>query len=575
MNTGYADLLSQMTQKTLQHWQQLGQLPNTSTNANARVDAQKLVALQLQCLGKQQQLWNAMTQAMQDQSPIPELVQSGTDARFADSDWTEQPLFNFLRQSYLLNVELMEQQLSALQFDEPGTAKQIQFFSRQWMNALAPSNFAWTNPEIMRDTLAQDGKNLRQGMANFLDDLSQSPALALRISQVSRDEFAVGRNVANAEGQVVYRNTVMELIQYAPTTEQVFTRPLLVVPPFINKFYILDLNAKKSLVRWLVDQGYTLFMISWINPGAEHKEIGFADYLRDGVAQAIDLVRNITGSEQVNAAGYCVGGTLLATTQAWLTARGEQGATSLTLLTTLLDFSEPGDLGHYMSRPLLDALSSEVAQKGFFDGRVMATSFNFLRENNLYWPNFINNYLKGKKPPSFDLLYWNGDSTHLSAAIVEDYVKGMYLDNRLLQPRGLVIDGTAISLSDVDCPAYCVGAQSDHIVLWGAAYKSARCLRGPTQFILAGSGHIAGVVNPPSQSKYGYQCIAGDAASLGLPTETADWLQRAQSHGGSWWQHWHQWLAPQSGARVAARNPGSAAFPALCAAPGTYVHQRI
>ncbi|UTA47607.1 class I poly(R)-hydroxyalkanoic acid synthase [Simiduia sp. 21SJ11W-1] len=577
MQTNYAEMMSQMATTALHQWQQLTRPLGQGLASKATINPQKWADLQLECFRKQAELWQALADALPENKPLPDVVAPKGDPRFSDTDWASNPLFSFLRQSYLLNTQMIEQQLASMEFEDATSAQQIQFYARQYMNACSPANFAWSNPEVVRDTLARQGENLRSGMANLLEDLAQSPAASLRVSQVDGTEFCVGKNVASTEGAVVYRNKVMELIQYTPRSREHFARPLLIVPPFINKYYILDLNERKSLVRWLLDQGFSVFMISWVNPDAEHKQLGFADYLTDGVVQAARVVQTISGADKINAAGYCVGGTLLACAEAWLSAREDSPLASVTLLTTLLDFSEPGDLGHYMTRPLLDALSSDIQQRGYFDGRVMATSFNFLRENNLYWPNFINNYLLGKKPPAFDLLYWNSDSTHMSAAVFEQYVKAMYLDNRLTQPNGLIVRDTPVNLGQITCPSYVVGAQSDHIVLWQAAYRSAQLLSSQSHFILAGSGHIAGIVNPPAQQKYGFHCLpgGGHGPNNNLAASPEQWLEQAEQHAGSWWPHWAKWLATHAGTQVPARAPGHVHYPPLAAAPGEYVLRRV
>lgn len=576
MSQHFSDLFGQMTRQAMEQLQKTLQDPQHNPLAawqrpGQGVDLQTLLGLQTEAFQRQTALCAGLAQALQNQSPLPELAPD-QDARFRDAAWHQDPLYSFVRQSYLIQAGLLEQQLQAMQFDEPSDAERWRFYIRQLTNALAPTNFAWTNPAVMRDAVQQHGESLQRGLINLLTDLQKSPLESLAMSQVDGSAFGLGTNIAVTPGQVVYRNALMELIQYQPSTPQVYTTPLLIVPPFINKYYVLDLGPEKSLVRWLVAQGFTVFMVSWVNPDARHRALGFEDYLHDGVFTALEVVSEICDTDQVHAAGYCVGGTLLACTQAWLRAQGRTPLASLTLLTTLLDFSEPGDLGHYLYGPLLDSLTPLVESRGLLDGRVLAASFSALRENDLYWPTYINNYLRGQTPPAFDLLYWNSDTTNLTEAIFHSYVRTFYGSNPLMAPGGHPLRGIKVSPALIDTPAYVVGAAKDHIVLWPAAWNSARALAGPTRFVQAGSGHIAGVVNPPAQHKYGYR-----AAALGHDSalQADDWLAAAEAHEGSWWPDWVQWLAARAPARCAAREPGNGLFPPLMEAPGRYVRQRL
>ena len=567
MTVDYASMVNLLAQQVVSHMQEDAQVMSRMVEQGAEkisVDPSQLMQLQCDTFSRQAQLCSAMIGALAEQKPLPDVAQADADPRFADDAWHEQPVYSFLRQNYLLNAHMLEQQLDAMDFGNAADAAHWRFYTRQLINAIAPSNFPWTNPDVLRDAVHEQGENLQRGFANLLADLQRSPLETLKVNQVDSQGFSLGDNIACTPGKVVFRNTLFELIQYTPVSSQVFKTPLLIVPPFINKFYILDLNRKKSLVHWLVSQGFSVFMVSWVNPTEQHRTLGFEQYLRDGAVCAMDVVRRICGTEQIHAAGYCVGGTLLASAQAWLKAQGQNKLASLTLLTTLLDFSEPGDLGHYLYPPLLEPLEPMIEARGLLDGRVLATSFNFLRENDLYWPNFINNYLKGKTPPAFDLLVWNSDSTHLTEQIFHTYVKGFYHHNPLAGGRPLLIDGTELNLAAVDTPAYCLGAEKDHIVLWQAAFNSACLLAGPTRFVQSGSGHIAGVVNPPSQHKYGFK--AGPRHS-----DLQHWQAEAETHLGSWWDDWKTWLLQQDSEQCNARQPGSVEFPALADAPGDYV----
>ncbi|MDN3638286.1 class I poly(R)-hydroxyalkanoic acid synthase [Simiduia curdlanivorans] len=571
MTVDYASMVSRLTQQVALHMQDNAQhLSRMVEHGGVKVSVEPSQLMQLQCdlFSRQTQLCNAMITALTEHKPLPEITQATDDPRFTDDAWHEQPAYSFLRQNYLLNAQMLEKQLDALQFGSAADAAHWRFYTRQLINAIAPSNFPWSNPDVMRDAVQEQGESLQRGFNNLLADLQRSPLETLKVNQVDGRGFTLGENIACTPGKVVFRNQLFELLQYAPQSDTVYKTPLLLIPPFINKFYILDLNQKKSLVNWLVGQGFSVFMVSWVNPGEQHRKLGFTDYLRDGAACAIDLVRNLCGVKKIHAAGYCVGGTLLASTQAWLKAQGQDKLASLTLLTTLLDFSEPGDLGHYLYPPLLESLEPMIEARGLLDGRVLATSFNFLRENDLYWPNFINNYLKGKTPPAFDLLVWNSDSTHLTEQIFQTYVKGFYHHNPLAGGTPLTVDGVALNLAAIDTPAYCLGAEKDHIVLWQAAFNSARLLAGATRFVQAGSGHIAGVINPPSQDKYGFR--AGALASS-LP----EWEAGAEAQPGSWWQDWRTWLLAQDSRECPARTPGTAQYPALAEAPGDYVRVTV
>jgi len=537
--------------------------------ALVQVNPKKFVEQQLAFLEKQQQLWQNASKAFMGEAFSPVIEASRGDKRFGDSDWQENPGFNYIKQAYLLNAEYMHQLVDILEFEDDKVEQQVRFYTRQFINSLAPSNYVLTNPEVCREILNTQGENLAKGIDNFMRDLDASPSEAFKVSQVPIDAYELGKDLATTPGKVVFQNELIQLIQYASSTTQVYKTPLLIVPPFINKYYILDLEQKKSLVKWLVYQGYTVFMISWVNPDEALKDMAFEGYVCQGVIKALDVVTSIAKVEKINVAGYCVGGTVLGITQAFLERIGDQRIQSLTFLTTLFDFSEPGEVGAYISSQTLPLVEKSVATKGYFDGRVLALSFSLLRENNLFWAFFIENYLKGKDPTPFDILYWNSDSTNIPAQAFLYYLKNMYVDNNMIEKGRLSIGEHAIDLGDISVPSYCLAAQADHIVLWQAAYKSAKHLSCDVRFVLTESGHVAGVVNPQAQGKYPHW--VGDQ----LPESPHEWLAQAQQVEGSWWSDWHRWLAAKSGAKRKARKVGNTTFPALEDAPGEYVKRRI
>lgn len=542
----------------------------TQTMSGAvKLDARTFLQQQVQFLEKQQRLWHNATRAFMGGMQEPLIQESAGDKRFSDPDWQGNPAFNYVKQAYLLNAEFMQQMVDALQFDDQKLGEQVRFYTRQLINSMAPTNYVLTNPEVCREILTTEGECLARGIDRFIRDLENSPAEAFKITQVDMHAFRLGKDLACTPGKVIFRNRLIELLHYSPQKKEVHRVPLLIAPPFINKYYILDLDAKKSLVRWLVDQGFDVFMISWVNPDEHYGETDFQDYMFDGVIAALNVVEEVAGNNKINVAGYCVGGTLLGMTQAYLKARGDERINSLTLLTTLFDFSEPGEVGNYMNAQMLPMIEQSVKSKGYLDGRILALSFSLLRENNLFWSFFVENYLKGKDPVPFDILYWNSDSTNLPAAAYLFYLNQMYIGNRLREAGGIAIGDVALDLRSIDIPTYCLAAQADHIVLWQAAYRSAALLSGQVKFVLTESGHVAGVVNPVDRGKYGHWI------SEALPDNPEDWLSQATLVNGSWWSDWRQWLADRSGDMRPAHPPGSAAYPPLADAPGRYVQTRL
>jgi polyhydroxyalkanoate synthase len=537
------------------------------------MDTGKLVAQQMEFLEKQMQLWQNTANAFFDSTtkPITVVEPERGDKRFKDEQWESNPMYNYIKQSYLLNSKMMTNVVDMFEFDDHKTAEQARFFTRQFVNSLSPTNYVLTNPEVCRDIIDTEGECLAKGVDNFLRDIEASPLEAFKIGQANPDDFELGKDLAYTQGQVVYENDLFQLLQYSPSTETVSKTPLLVVPPFINKYYILDLDQKKSLVKWLVDQGLTVFLVSWVNPNEAHSEKNFDSYITEGVITALDKVADITGVASVNAAAYCIGGTALSISAAVLKAKKSKRLKSMTLMTTLLDFSEPGEAGNYLSEQTMEFIEQTARTKGYFDGRILAYCFSSLRENNLFWSFFVDNYLKGKDPTPFDILYWNSDSTNFPAEAFIYYLQQFYMENKLREPGGCMLGGVPVDLSQIDVPVYGLATISDHIVLWQAAYESFKLLtKADKKFVLAGSGHVAGVVNPADTGKYDHWL--NDA----LPDQAEDWLNTSTPVEGSWWNDWIGWLKDLSGDQVKPREPGAKkGYPAIEPAPGRYVKVRL
>ncbi len=509
--------------------------------------------------------FQALTQALfhlQDTAgKLPELVEAASgDRRFRSAAWRDQPYFAFIKQSYLLYSEYLSELARAAPMAEHDK-RGLEFATRQYLDAIAPSNFPATNPDVLAKAFETEGASLVQGLRNLADDTQKG-----RITMSDESAFAVGRNLATTPGSVVFRNDVVELIQYDATTPTVHKRPLVIVPPCINKYYILDLKPENSLVRHAVAQGHTVFLISWRNVPVELGHLTWDDYIEQGTLAAIRVAQDISGSKAVNTMGFCVGGTLLASTLAVLAARRDSSVNSATFLTTMLDFSDPGEIGVYVSRQMLAAREGALMSGQRVQGGELASAFASLRANDLVWNYVVSNYLKGETPPAFDLLYWNGDSANLPGPWYVYYLRNMYLDNKLCEPGALTMAGAGIDLSRITIPTYLYASRDDHIVPWRAAYRTSALVGGDCTFVLGASGHIAGVVNPPEPVRRNYW-------TNDLITDNPDdWLQRAESIPGSWWPHWHAWLAGHGGARRAApQHAGNARYRPLAAAPGDYV----
>jgi polyhydroxyalkanoate synthase len=490
------------------------------------------------------------------------------DKRFNDPEWSSNQYFDFLKQAYLVTADWARHLVTDADKLDPATRQKADFYMRQIVNAISPSNFVLTNPELLRTTLSENAGNLVRGAHMLAEDIEAGGG-ELRIRQSDPSNFEVGRNLAVTPGKVVYQNALMQLIQYAPATEKVRKRPLLIVPPWINKFYVLDLTPEKSFIKWCVDQGLTVFVISWVNPDEHLAQKTFADYMREGPFEGLDVIAKITGEDGVDAVGYCVGGTLLAVALAYMASKGDHRIATATFLATQVDFAYAGDLKVFAAtEDQVEAVERQMAERGYLEGAKMATAFNLLRSNDLVWPYVINNYLKGEAPFAFDLLYWNSDATRMPAANHSFYLRNCYLDNNL--GKGLMeIDGVKIDLKKVAVPVYNLATREDHIAPAKSVYIGSSHFGGPMRFVLSGSGHIAGVVNPPASGKYQYW--------TGAPPQGEDldaWMRSAEMHPGSWWTDWIAWIRSHDGGEVRARQPGGGKLTPIEDAPGSYVKVR-
>ncbi|MEZ8268108.1 class I poly(R)-hydroxyalkanoic acid synthase [Vibrio cyclitrophicus] len=528
---------------------------------------QPAVLLQLQSQWWEQQLkiWQSAALMGNTESLISE---DRSDKRFIDEAWKNDPFYSFIKQSYLLFSKSYIDTINSIEGIDEKTKERVAFFSRQAINALSPSNFIATNPELMKLTLERNGENLLDGLEQLQADVEASADI-LKIRMTNNNAFRLGVDVANTEGDVVFQNELFELIQYHPKTPQVNATPLLIVPPFINKYYILDLREKNSMARWLLEQGHSVFMMSWRNPGEAQKDTEFGDYVTEGVVKAVTAIEDITGKEQINAAGYCIGGTVLASTVAYYAAkRMKKRIKTATFFTTLLDFSQPGEVGAYINETIINAIEKQNDAKGYMDGRSLSVTFSLLRENSLYWNYYIDNYLKGSSPMEFDLLYWNSDSTNVAAKCHNFLLRELYLENKLVQDKGVKVGGVWIDLNKIKIPSYFISAKEDHIALWQGTYRGALNTGGNKTFVLGESGHIAGIVNHPDKNKYGFWL------NDNLDDSADEWLTNATHNEGSWWTHWNQWLQGfETEEKIEPFNQGSELHPVIGKAPGNYVKQ--
>jgi polyhydroxyalkanoate synthase subunit PhaC len=514
-----------------------------------------------------QQYAQMMTNAVlkfwdQGQDVKPVITPEKGDKRFSSPDWQQNALFDALKQSYLLAATTLLKTASGIEGLDEHQQRKMVFYLRQFLDSISPSNFPFTNPQVLHETLQSGGQNLVKGMKHLLRDFE-----AGQLKMTDTDAFAPGRNLALSPGQVVYRNTLIELIQYAPTTEKTYKIPLLFIPPWINKYYILDMQPQGSLVKFLVDTGFTVYMISWKNPDASMEGTSFDDYLTLGPLSALEVIKEIVGTQRVNVVGYCIGGTLLAMMLAYLKAKGDETVHAATFFVTLLDFGEVGETSVLIDEPQVAFIEGQMMERGYLESRTMATTFSLLRANDLIWSNVVNNYLLGKEPPAFDLLYWNADGTRMARAAHSFYLRTTYLENNLVKPNKVILKDVPLDLGKIEQDIYAVGAEQDHIVPWKSAWLISQLVAGKVRFVLGGSGHIAGVINPPSKGR-GYWINEKPASSA------EQWFEHAERHKGSWWTDWLQWLKFRSGKQAAPPSMGSEAHPPITSAPGTYVLEK-
>ena len=512
-------------------------------------------------------LWGSAMRRLAGEEATPAIAPSPRDKRFADPEWKSNQFFDFVMQAYLLTTQWAQDLVRDAEGIDPHTRKKAEFYVNQIANALAPSNFVFTNPEVLRQTVEQNGTNLARGMQMLAEDVEAGKGV-LKIRQSDPANLELGVNIAITPGKVIHQNDLMQLIQYEPTTEKVLRTPLLIVPPWINKFYILDLRPEKSFIKWCLDQGITVFVISWVNPDKTLGSKTWFDYMKEGPLAAMDVIEKATGEMKVHTLGYCVGGTMLATTLAWLAEQRRQRVTSATFLAAQVDFSHAGDLLVFVDEGQISALERDMQESGVLEGSRMAMAFNLLRSNDLIWSYVVSNYLKGQPPTAFDLLHWNSDATRMPAANHSYYLRNCYLENRL-STGTMVLDNTLLDLSKVKVPVYNLATREDHIAPADSVLYGSQFFGGPVKYVLSGSGHIAGVVNPPSSAKYQYW-TNDNVRDISLP----DWIKGAQEHKGSWWPNWREWLGAIDPEEVPARSVGSDAMPPIEDAPGSYVRVR-
>ena len=488
------------------------------------------------------------------------------DKRFKHPDWTENAIFSFVKDSYLVAAKSILSTVREIKGMDNAAARKVDFYTRQFVDALSPSNFVATNPEVLTATLESGGQNLLRGLENLLSDLGRG-AGRLSITMTDMSAFRLGENIATTPGKIVYQNNLMQLIQYAPSTQAVRRRPLLIVPPWINKFYVLDLKPKNSFIKWAVDQGHTVFVISWVNPDEKLAEKSFEDYMLEGPVAALDAIERATGERRVNAVGYCLGGTLLASTAAYLAAKNDDRLASATYFVTLVDFTDVGDMAVFIDNEQLASLERRMRERGYLEAEDMATSFNMLRANDLIWSFVINNYLLGKEQVPFDLLFWNSDSTRMPAAMHSFYLRKMYQQNLLAKPGGVTLAETPIDLSKIKIPTFILSTREDHIAPWKSTYAATHLYSGPIKFVMSAAGHMAGVISAPG-SKYGHW------TNDNLPASPDEWFSGATSHQGSWWPVWDEWITRLDPDRIPAREPGGGKLSIVEDAPGSYVRVR-
>lgn len=536
-------------------------------------DPMRLMEKQLGFWQDYMNLWeNTASKFAGDEKP-PIIEPDSKDRRFRDEAWQENTVFDFLKQSYLLSARWLQNTIGSVEGMDAKNSQKIDFYTRQFVDAMSPSNFLMTNPEVLKATIETNGENLVHGLENLLRDLEEGKG-NLRISMTDKSAFTVGKNLATTPGKVIYQNELMQLIQYEPTTKDVYKTPLLIMPAWINKYYILDLQPENSMVKYLVSQGYTVFIVSWVNPDAKLSEKSFDDYMKLGPLAALDAIEQATGEKQVSVVAYCLGGTLLSITLAWLKAhKQESRVKSATYLTTMIDFSDAGELSVFIDEEQLRMLENRMSEQGYLEGAEMALTFNMLRANDLIWSFVVNNYLLGKDPFPFDLLYWNSDSTRMPASMHSFYLRNMYQNNRLIEKNALTIAGVPIDLTTITTPTYMLSTREDHIAPWKSTYAATQIFSSDIRFVLAASGHIAGVINPPDKKKYCHW--VNEVKAKTFPKAPDQWLESAKEVAGSWWPDWATWHEPFAGPKIPARTIGAGKLKPLENAPGSYVQVMV
>jgi polyhydroxyalkanoate synthase subunit PhaC len=529
-------------------------------------DPMSIAQAQLELWADHMKLWQRTTERLFDPTGKSDRRPLATDRRFQHSAWTENILFDYIKQSYLISAEAILSAVSRVNGLNPKTAHKVDFYTRQFVDAMSPSNFLATNPEVLQTTIETGGENLLRGLTKLLDDLERGRG-QLAVTMTDLKAFRLGESVAATPGKVIFQNELMQVIQYAPSTPEVKRRPLVIVPPWINKFYVLDLRPKNSFIKWAVDQGHTVFVISWVNPDRRLAHKRFEDYMLEGPLAALTAIEAAAGEREVNAIGYCLGGTLLAATLAYLAAQNDDRIRSATYLGTLVDFTDVGDMAVFIDEEQLAVLEKRMRRRGYLEGRDMALAFNMLRANDLIWSFVISNYLLGKQPIPFDLLYWNADSTRMPATMHSFYLRNMYHENRLAIPGGISLAGVPIDLRRIETPTFILSTREDHIAPWQSTYAATRLYQGPIKFVLADSGHIAGMISPPG-SKYGHW------QNTNLPKTPAEWFETASLVKSSWWPTWEEWISGHSGGSVKAREPGGGLWQPIEDAPGSYARAR-
>ncbi len=531
-------------------------------------DPAKLMEAQAQLFQGYAKLWEQTAKRLAGEAAEPVVAPAKDDRRFKDKAWEEQALYDTIKQAYLLSANWIQQAVRDVDGIDPKTREKAEFYTRQFVDAMAPTNFAATNPKVLERTIESKGENLVKGLDHLLKDLEAGEG-QLRISMTDADAFKLGENVASSPGKVVYQNDLMQLLQYQASTEKVAKAPLLIVPPWINKFYILDLQPKNSFIKWAVDQGHTVFVISWVNPDESLSHKRFDDYMLEGPLEAIGKVLEMTGEKKLNLIGYCIGGTLTACTLAYMAAKGDDRVKSATFFTTMVDFKEPGELGVFIDDEQLERLDDYMAKTGYLDGKHMSQVFNLMRDNDLIWSFVVNNYLMGREPLAFDLLYWNADNTRMPAMMHSLYLRQMYLENKLVEPGGITLDDVELDLGKISVPTYIVSTREDHIAPWKSTYSATQLYKGNIRFVLSASGHIAGIVNPPAAKKYRYW------TNTKTPADPDAWFAGARQHDGSWWNDWQKWVKKHAGGETDARAPGCGVFDPIEDTPGSYVKVRL